>query len=368
LSYVESAGGRRAWQAVAERASPDAKDGAGITSGKALARKQAAVKIEHVYVISHRYDLRYTRSCVASIRCWYPELPISLVKDEARGSYSTRELEHAWDVGVVDTERRRFGSGWGKLAPLIDGPKGQRCLILDSDVVFVGPVLDGLEESDADFVVEAYGGNPALLSRDYFDLHALAAFDPEFVFPGYTFNTGQIVATCGLLQRSELEPFIDFDELIVEKRRDIFNWASDQGVLNYLLLKKTQLGEITLERRPFMLWAAGLPRRMIRARELTTDSPHPYVVHWAGPKRKILLLTTNSRLLRHFEAEYYTRIPRGRGLRFLRTTSLAWSILRRKEPLRVRRPLWSREPDGSVGWRTRPSGRALFHPRRGRVP
>jgi hypothetical protein len=36
----------------------------------------------------------------------------------------------------------------------------------------------------------------------YFDLEALDGFDPDFAFPGYTFNAGHFVAMTGVIKRS----------------------------------------------------------------------------------------------------------------------------------------------------------------------
>ena len=294
------------------------------------------MEIEHVYITSNRDDLRFTRCCVASIRRWYPEIPISLLKDDSNGAYSTRELEDAWDVTVFESDRPLPGRAWAKLEPMF-GPGRRRCLILDSDIVFLGRVIESLEAVDSDFVVESMGGRPEDRSRDYFDLAALRDLDPDFAFPGYTFNCGQLVATSGILKRADFAPLVEFGETPRKTRPDVFG-ASDQGILNYVVLKKAQEGELTLARVPFQRWGRSLPGRQVSTRELTTHSPHPYLVHWAGQKAKILRLVPNGYLLRHFEALYYTRIPRGRRTRLRRTARLLWELGNRKQTLYTSRP------------------------------
>jgi hypothetical protein len=293
------------------------------------------MKIEHVYITGNRHDLRFTQCCVASIRRWYPDIPLSLLKDESNGSYGTRELEDAWDVSVFQSEDPLHG-GWAKLEPMFR-PGRQRCLILDSDIVFLGRVIDSLEALDADFVVEGRGGNPDYMARDYFDLVALKELDPEFVFPGYTFNIGQVVATSGILQRADFEPFVRFEGIPAKLHPDVFGGVH-QGIVNYVLLKKAQDGELTLERLPFMEWAPTTPRPMTRTRKLTADSPYPSMVHWAGRKWKTFLPLRNGRLLCHFERHYYSRVPRGRRKRLLRSARLLWGVLRRNEMLRTPPP------------------------------
>src|SRR5262249_36585108 len=152
-----------------------------------------------------------------------------------------------WDVDVCESERRRFGFGWAKLVPLLDGPAGQRCLIIDSDIVFVGRVIEVLETSDAHFGVQDRGRYGELGPVPFYDLDALQRLDPDFVAPGYSFNTGAFVATCGVLDHRDFEPFLEYGDVVVEKRKDVFVEGADQSLLNYLLPKKAQLKEITLE-------------------------------------------------------------------------------------------------------------------------
>src|SRR5581483_6079018 len=104
------------------------------------------------YVLGSAQDLRYTQCCVASIRRWYPDIPITLLKDETRGTYSTSELERAWNVELFRGDDPLPGHGWSKLEPLFL-PGHQRCLILDSDILFAGRLLETLEAMEADLIV-----------------------------------------------------------------------------------------------------------------------------------------------------------------------------------------------------------------------
>jgi hypothetical protein len=267
-----------------------------------------SLKIERIYVAGHKLDLRFTRCCVASIRRWYPKIPISLIKDESSGPYSTEELETYWNVDCFNTPRKLLGFGFAKLEPLFL-PTKERCLILDSDITFLGSVLSVLEKFDEDFIV-ADNQNPLeQMSKHYFNLPKLRTMDPDFIFPDYTFNSGQIVATTGILRREDFEPFLRFDEPPVHIYPNIFA-PSEQGVLNYVLMKKFQLGQITLRRAPFMWWAGWLDENKVKIRELKKHSPYPVLVHWAGFKRRIPFdIMRNAHILRHFESLYYSRIP-----------------------------------------------------------
>ena len=134
------------------------------------------MRIERIYIATHKPDLRLTRICVASIRYWYPELPIYLIKDQQNGDFSTAEIERVWNVKLYETEQRRFGWGMSKLEPLFSEP-GTRMLILDADTVFTGRVVDLLETSAADFVVSLEQQPPQRVKEIYFDLERLADLD-----------------------------------------------------------------------------------------------------------------------------------------------------------------------------------------------
>jgi hypothetical protein len=267
------------------------------------------MKIERIYIAGHKFDLRFTKCCVASIRHWYPKIPITLIKDESNGAYSTEQLETYWSVDCFKTPRKLLGFGFGKLEPLFL-PTKERCLILDSDIVFVGRVLDVLERYEEDFIV---ADGPTVLEEiplHYFDIARLKELDPSFKFSGLTINSGQIVATTGILKRADFEPVIDFSEPPSLRYPGIFA-PSEQGVLNYVLLKKFQQGKISLRRVPFMWWAGWLDEKAVNVRSLKKDSPHPFLVHWAGPKQHSTCTfdtIRNGHLLRHFESVYYARI------------------------------------------------------------
>ena len=90
-----------------------------------------------------------------------------------------------------------FGWGYSKLEPLFL-PQRSKFLVLDADTVLLGPVLDRLEEIDADFIVDDGKPSPELVKQLYFDVNKLKKLDPSFTPCGYNFNSGQWVGTSGL--------------------------------------------------------------------------------------------------------------------------------------------------------------------------
>ena len=266
-------------------------------------------RIDRVYIAVHRKDLRLARICLASVRQWYPELPIYLLKDEVHGPFSTCELEERWNVGTWPTGNMPFGWGFVKLEPLF-AEERVRYLMLDADTVFVGRVIEALEKFDADFVVQEEVQPPSDIPGLYFDVRKLpAVLKRNFPMPRFTFNSGQYVATGGLLCRQDFSQLVHWTHPRRIRHRDVFN-QGDQGVLNYVVLTKLEAGEITVDRTPFMKWGSQ-EMGEIDLRLLSAESPYPYVLHWAGLKRLRLRKMIRADILEHFERAYYARIPQG---------------------------------------------------------
>lgn len=279
-------------------------------------------RIDHVYIATHRGDLRLTRICVASVRRWYPRIPIFLLKDLANGDFSTRELEERWDVKVWPTQERSFGWGFIKLEPLF-APERGRYLVLDSDIVFVGRVIDTLERFDADFVVQEESQPERDVPALYFDASAIRnSLDPTFTSTAFTFNTGQYVATSGIMRREDFDALVGWTSPRRVLHPECFN-SSDQGVLNYVVLKKLAAGEITVARTPFMKWGAK-EMSEFEVHSLHERSPYPYLIHWAGLKRRRQGQMLRADILQHFEREYYARLPFGTTRFLARTVGAEW--------------------------------------------
>ncbi len=279
-------------------------------------------KIERVYIATHRGDLRLTRICVASVRRWYPEIPIFLLKDFANGDFSTSEIEERWDVKVWPTKERSFGWGVIKLEPLFAAER-TRYLVLDSDIVFLGYVIDALERFEEDFVVQEETQSADAIPSLYFHADRIReSFAPSFSGPDFTFNTGQYVATSGKLTRS------DFDRLVAwtEPRRvlhpELYN-PSDQGVLNFVVLERLAAGRLTVARTPFMKWGAA-EMSEFEVASLTKASPYPYLIHWAGLKKRWHRRMLRADILDHFERSYYSQLSLGASRMLARNVRAEW--------------------------------------------
>lgn len=290
--------------------------------------------ISKIYLATHKKDLRLTRICVASIRFWYPDIPILLIKDEYGGSFSTREIEDVWNVQVFDTGHRHFGWGFSKLEPLFIAEK-QRFMVVDSDVVFAGKVLDYLSPFDEDFIVQRETQSETDVARLYFSLDELQRWDSTFCYPGYTFNSGQFVATSGVLQREDFDEVIEWTSGVPSlKQPRVFR--NEQGVLNYVLMQKAALQKLSIGRVPLMRWPQD-DRNELHLADIATGDGCPFVIHWAGSKEPRLQNMICSDILFFFEHNYYSKVRFGKILRWLRPSYDAFCEVRTKVLRKLRR-------------------------------
>lgn len=273
------------------------------------------MKISKVVLACHRKDLWLTKIAVASIRYWYPDIKILVYKDLFSGNFDTHELEKYWKV-EVNSQKMRVGSPLAKLKIITTKP-AERIMLIDSDVVFAGKVIDYLNGFAEDVVVSAETLETCETEwfyRTYYDCEKLKAFDPAFVFPGYSFNTGQYVVTTGVVSDNDLTPYVDFTGKAKLKHPNIFS-LHDQGLLNYLLVKKEQLGEITIAKPDFMVWMSSRTQvsvsSTITVENIKKKLDYPAVVHWAGTVHPDITKMPGAALVDFFQSYYYSALPFG---------------------------------------------------------
>jgi hypothetical protein len=260
--------------------------------------------ISSIYINAYKRDCHQARVCVASIRHWYPDIPIRLIKDMGAGDFDTGPMQRRFDVGIYETGNRSFGWGFGKFEPLFR-PTGEKFLFMDADTVMTGPLLDRLSGIEADFIVDDEVQPREKLVCLYYDPERLKGLDPGFTYPGFTFNTGQWAATAGILSRADFDPYIDWGGRPTLRFPEIFKQA-DQGVFNYMLQKKQAQGSIRLARAPLMIWpeagaAEHVDLQAIREREVSEDR----IIHWAGMKNLPHRQMPRRDIIDFFTDEYY---------------------------------------------------------------
>jgi hypothetical protein len=279
-------------------------------------------KITHVFICCHRGDQVLTRICVASVRYWYPEIPIYLVKDEGARPFSTTEMQQRWDVSVLPGDGSCARGLMNKFRMLFCPLKG-RGLYIDSDIVLLGRVIEAIEARGEEFVIA--GENLSdLRSEDidawYYDWTQLQRFDPSFRFPEFCFNAGQYAWKLGALRREDFAGILSSGEDVRLMRPDIFR-CGDQGALNYVVQKRSQEGRLKVGRLDYARWVHDPTNADWRLERIRERVGYPILLHWAGVKPFTLSRMPRADILGFYEDFYYSRIPLARPKRLLR----AWA-------------------------------------------
>jgi hypothetical protein len=223
------------------------------------------------------------------------------------------ELQQYWNVGTADLPRGDYGWGFVKLEPLF-GPSGERFLVLDSDTVLTGQVLDIWDEFPAPFLVDDEQQSEADTKRLYYDWEKVREIDPSALPPRFVVNSGQWFGTAGVISRQDFEPWVEWT--IPRRLRHAEHFMpGDQGILNYVLNQKAAIEGLRIERRKIMCWP-GHSMEGLDAETVSKRAAAARVVHWAGVKKARQRDMIGADLLACFERVYYQRLPVGKARRF----------------------------------------------------
>ncbi|MBW7942335.1 MAG: hypothetical protein H3C64_08045, partial [Candidatus Kuenenia stuttgartiensis] len=244
------------------------------------------MQIDKVVIVCFKGDIHLLRPCIASVRYWYPDIEIYLLKDKFRGDFDTTEIEKHFSAKIDTPSRPNWGWGWAKLDPFIN-PVKDRYLVLDADTVMVGPVLSILNQHDDEFIVTGFASNDEnnhIINAHYLKIQEVKAINTGYQYPGFGFNTGQMVVTSGILNQKDFEEVCTFDEDITCKYPNVFHYA-DQGVLNYILAFNRDRYDYSIKYENYWLWPAGDEALQLDIREIRSKNGYPLILHWAGIKR-----------------------------------------------------------------------------------
>jgi hypothetical protein len=258
--------------------------------------------VDVVYIAASAHDARFTRICVASVRRFYPQVPVRLLVGGPLQRGLESELREYWSVGTAELPRGDYGWGFVKLEPLFLAP-GQRFLVLDSDTVMTGPVLE-LGGRDADFIVDDEAQSDDNTRAIYYDWTGVDAPRPEFVF-----NTGQWFGRSGVLTREHFQGLVKWGWPPRLARPDLFK-NGEQGVLNFVVNQQQRLGKVRAERVRLMRWP-GHGMQDLDAASVANGTCAPLVIHWAGMKQLRHRDMPGADILDYYEKRYYERIPAG---------------------------------------------------------
>jgi len=297
--------------------------------------------IDCVYVAASTHDSRFTRICVASIRCFYSEIPIRLLIGGRVPLGLIEELYNIWGVEVAAVPPGHYGWGFVKLEPLFQKCP-ERFLVLDSDTVFLGPVLTSIAKYGTPFVVDDERQSDADTCRLYYNWEKLRTICPVASRPQFVFNSGQWIGTSNLIRREDFSPWVNWATPRTLRHPEIFR-QGEQGVLNFVLNQRVCINQAFVTRCRMMRWP-GYDLSDIKLAEVSrgVNSPYRKIVHWAGLKAARLETLSRGDLLVHFERFYYNRHGGGEPLRVSRAIGYALKFLGREYVTKVRQRLQRR--------------------------
>jgi hypothetical protein len=264
--------------------------------------------VDVVYIAASTNDARFTRICVASVRRFHPDVPICLLVGGPLQRGLAGELHRHWNVGVADFPRENYGWGFVKLEPLFR-PPGERFLVLDSDTVITGPVLELAAQHEEDFIVDDETPEPQRAREIYWDPVRAAQEGNPLASPLFLFNSGQWFGRSGLLTREHFRGLVEWSWPRRLVRPSVF-MGGDQGILNYVVNEQLRLGRLSAARIPLMRWPGhGLDG--LSAESVANRSCPTVVIHWAGMKRTRQRKMLGADILDYYERRYYERLPNG---------------------------------------------------------
>src|SRR5262249_41974060 len=200
------------------------------------------VVVDVIYIAASSHDAAFTRTCVASIRRFYPDIPIRLLVGGPLERGLAAELRRFFGVGIADLPRRHYGWGFVKLEPLF-GPTAERFLVLDSDTVITGPILKWASEHGEDFIVDSEEQTAERGRQIYYDSTRAAQDGNLVAAPAFLFNTGQWFGRSGALSREHFRGLVEWSWPRRLLRPEVFK-NGEQGILNFVVNEQVRLGTI----------------------------------------------------------------------------------------------------------------------------
>ena len=190
-------------------------------------------------------------------------------------------MKNLWNVDVLDVPRKKFGWGYGKLETLFLHNK-ESYFVIDADAVMIGPVFDVVNNIDADFIVDDEVQPATRFNEIYFRLDRIHELDKHYVYPGYSFNTGQWFGTSSCLSRDDFNTTLNWSEPPSSKNASIvFN--NDQTHLNYVMHTQERLNTISVAELRLLVWPKDGAAKFVDLERIRGHSgEYPFVIHWAG--------------------------------------------------------------------------------------
>ncbi|MBK6815322.1 MAG: hypothetical protein IPG82_07615 [Saprospiraceae bacterium] len=150
------------------------------------------------------------------------------------------------------TEIKCFGWGFGKLEPLFL-KEDHQFLVLDSDTVMTGYILDSVKDVEADFTVDEELQEISEVKRLYYDTTQVQQIFAGFIYPGYTFNSGQWFGSSNKISKQDIAELVEWKSMPTLKCPQYF-MPGDQGIFNLVLHFKERESLVKVHRTEMMIW------------------------------------------------------------------------------------------------------------------
>jgi hypothetical protein len=262
-----------------------------------------------IVVFANAKDFFFTKLCITSIRYFYPIVEIFLVKDELNGKFNSKVLEKKFDVKIIKLSKKFYGWSAAKLHFLIERDENKKYLCLDSDILFLGKVLNKLNFIKADFIVSPeYFELTTKVKEVFIDPSKMSKYYPNYKYPGYFFNGGQTVVNPSKIHQEDFNNIFDKENYPYYLNYDDFKFV-DQSILNALLPSLSNAKRIRLEAIEFMKSSAEFFSVSQNNTISILDLNNEYLVHYAGDLREYTLMKMNGKnLLIYFKSVYEKKL------------------------------------------------------------
>jgi hypothetical protein len=179
-------------------------------------------------------------------------------------------------------------------------------LILDSDIVWLCDMIALLEQYDEDIIVDGYSptDKKSEMSKWYFTEPGFSKQFPEYLYPGFLFNVGQMVCNTDIFAREDLAALLTWKEFPEPVIKNIFFY--EQGILNYLFAKKVALNQITFRQLNFHLWGWDDKIKEISVVDIQHKKALPFLIHWYGNKNGLISFLPGAKILSFYESYYFS--------------------------------------------------------------
>jgi len=181
-------------------------------------------------------------------------------------------------------------------------------LCIDSDIIFLGKVLDKFANNSFPFVIHpTYVEDPHTdhYRNQFIDVSKAKEYYPKYKYPGYFFNAGQTVVIPGVLTKELLAPSFDPEYYPYYKNQDFFKTV-DQSILNTIFpIIPEPVGVAD-----FVVWSGNYfdAKGNVEFNDYENGETK-YLLHYAGDIRTYKLYKMRGeKLLRFFQDTYRAKL------------------------------------------------------------